>query len=116
MPVSNVSLEVDWGYLPVGYFGADEWFGKRDNFQRFVDATHQHGLAVIFDAVYGHTGEDFTYADLYRRLEYHENPFMGPFARDYLGVSTDFGRALTRDFFFSVSLYWLKTYHIDGFR
>lgn len=116
MPVSNVSLEVDWGYLPIGYFGVDERFGKRDDFQRFVDAAHQHGLAVIVDAVYGHTGEDFPYASLYRRLEYRENPFMGPFAKDYFGAGTDFNRPLTRDFFFSVSLHWLKTYHIDGFR
>jgi 1,4-alpha-glucan branching enzyme len=44
---------------------------------------------------------------------------MGPFAKDYfndLGVSTDFNRALTRDFFYSVNLHWLSTYHIDGFR
>ncbi|MBA4143522.1 MAG: alpha-amylase [Nitrosospira sp.] len=116
MPVTNVSLEVDWGYLPLGYFGVDERFGRRDDFQRFVDVAHQHGLAVIVDAVYGHTGEDFTYADLYRRLRYHHNPFMGPFAKDYFGVSTDFSRALTRDFFYSVNLHWLNTYHIDGFR
>ncbi len=116
MPVSHVALEVDWGYLPLGYFGVDERFGRRDDFQRFVDAAHQRGLAVIVDAVYGHTGEDFPYADLYSRLQYHENPFMGPFAKDYFGVSTDFNHALTRDFFYSVSLHWLNTYHIDGFR
>ncbi|SFH22831.1 1,4-alpha-glucan branching enzyme [Nitrosospira sp. Nsp14] len=119
MPVNNVSLEVDWGYLPLGFFGVDERFGRRDDFQRFVDAAHQHGLAVIVDAVYGHTGGDFPYADLYRRLGYNENPFMGPFAKDYFsdfGVSTDFNRALTRDFFYSVNLHWLNTYHIDGFR
>ena len=119
MPVNNVSLEVDWGYLPLGFFGVDERFGRRGDFQRFVDAAHQHGLAVIIDAVYGHTGGDFPYAELYRRLGYNENPFMGPFAKDYfndLGVSTDFNRALTRDFFYSVNLHWLSTYHIDGFR
>ena len=60
MPVNNVSLEVDWGYLPLGFFGVDERFGRRDDFQRFVDAAHQHGLAVIVDAVYGHTGGGFS--------------------------------------------------------
>ncbi|WAK00695.1 alpha-amylase family glycosyl hydrolase [Methylobacter sp. YRD-M1] len=116
MPVSNVALEVDWGYLPLGYFGIDERFGRRDDFQRFVDAAHQRGLAVIVDAVYGHTAEDFPYNDLYRRLQYHENPFMGSFAKDYFGAGTDFKRSLTRDFFFSVNKHWLETYHIDGFR
>ena len=116
MPVSNVALEIDWGYLPLGYFGVDERFGRRDDFQRFVDEAHQRGLAVIVDAVYGHTAEDFPYVDLYRRLQYHENPFMGSFAKDYFGVSTDFNRALTRDFFYSVNKHWLETYHIDGFR
>ena len=119
MPVNNVSLEIDWGYLPLGYFGVDERFGKRNDFQSFVDAAHRRGLAVIVDVVYGHTGRDFPYADLYQRLRYGENPFMGPFAKDYfndLGISTDFNRGLTRDFFYSVNLHWLNTYHIDGFR
>lgn len=116
MPVSNVALEVDWGYLPLGYFGVDERFGRRADFQHFVDAAHQRGLAVVVDVVYGHTADDFPYHDLYRRLQYHENPFMGPFAKDYFGVGTDFRRSLTRDFFFSVNQHWLETYHIDGFR
>ena len=28
MPVSNVANDVDWGYLPLGFFGVDERFGK----------------------------------------------------------------------------------------
>lgn len=116
MPVSNVGLVVDWGFLPVGYFGVDERFGNRADFQRFVDAAHQRGIAVIVDSVYGHTSEDFPYQYLYTQLAYHENPFMGPFAKDYFGCSTDFRRKLTADFFFSVSHHWLATYHIDGFR
>lgn len=116
MPVSNVALTVDWGFLPIGYFGVDERFGKRSDFQRFVDAAHQHGLAVILDAVYGHTSEHFPYCDLYRRLRYAENPFLGAFAKDYFGESTDFSRRFTRDFFFTVNLHWLEVYHADGFR
>jgi 1,4-alpha-glucan branching enzyme len=29
-PVSNLSLTVDWGFLPIGYFGVDERFGSSD--------------------------------------------------------------------------------------
>lgn len=116
MPVSNVALVTDWGFLPIGYFGVDERFGRRRDFQRFVDAAHQHGIAVIVDAVYGHTSDDFPYEYLYRRLRYHENPMMGPYAKDLFGRSTDFRRPLTRDFFYTVNYYWLDRYHVDGFR
>jgi len=119
MPLSNVAASVDWGYLPIGYFGVDERFGKRSDFQQLVDIAHQHGIAVVVDAVYGHTGVDFAYYDAYTRLQYRENPFMGPFAKDYFssfGKSTDFSRQLTRDYFFTVNHHWLEVYHVDGFR
>jgi maltooligosyltrehalose trehalohydrolase len=106
MPLSNVAAAVDWGYLPIGYFGVDERFGNRSDFQALVDTAHQHGIAVIVDVVYGHTGVGFPYYDAYTRLGYRENPFMGTFAKDYFsnfGKSTDFGRPLTRDYFFSVN-------------
>jgi hypothetical protein len=119
MPLSNVGTSVDWGYLPIGYFGVDERFGKRSDFQALVDLCHQHGISVIVDVVYGHTGVDFPYYDAYTRLRYRENPFMGPFAKDYFsnfGKSTDFNRPLTRDYFYTVNHHWLNVYHIDGFR
>jgi 1,4-alpha-glucan branching enzyme len=116
MPVSNVANTIDWGFLPIGYFGVDERFGKRRDMQALIDAAHQRGLAVIVDSVYGHTSENFPYSYLYTKLNYRENPFMGSFAKDYFGVSTDFNRDLTRDFFFTVNHHWLEKYHIDGFR
>jgi 1,4-alpha-glucan branching enzyme len=116
MPVSNVALTIDWGFLPIGYFGVDERFGKRSDFQRFVDAAHQQGIAVALDAVYGHTSDQHPYCDVYRRLKYAENPFLGDFAKNYFGESTDYTRQLTRDFFYSVNLHWLDVYHVDGFR
>lgn len=116
MPVSNVSNTIDWGFLPIGYFGVDERFGKRRDMQRLIDEAHQRGLAVIVDSVYGHTSDTFPYCYVYTKLGYRENPFMGPFAKDYFGVSTDFNREFTRNFFFTVNHHWLDTYHIDGFR
>lgn len=116
MPITNVSEILDWGFLPIGYFGSDERFGKRRDFQKFVDEAHQKGIAVVLDMVYGHTSEDFMYNYVYKELGFNKNPFMGPFSKDYFGESTDFNNEFTRDFFFTVSNYWLEHYHIDGFR
>ena len=116
MPVSNVALVQDWGFLPLGLFGVDERFGNRKDFQGFVDAAHQRGIAVILDAVYGHTSADFPYQYVYTALGYHENPFMGPFAADYFGCSTDWNRKLTQDFYFTANEFWLRKCHVDGFR
>jgi 1,4-alpha-glucan branching enzyme len=116
MPVSNVSNTIDWGFLPIGYFGVDERLGTRKDLQRLVEAAHERGIATIFDVVYGHTSDAFAYSYLYRSLNYGENPFMGSFAKDYFGQSTDFSRRFTRDFFFTVNHHWLDCYHADGFR
>ncbi|QSJ18858.1 alpha-amylase [Nostoc sp. UHCC 0702] len=116
MPLSNVALTVDWGFLPLGYFGVDERFGNRKDLQKLIDAAHQNNIAVIVDAVYGHTGDHFPYSYVYRQLEYRENPFMGTFAKDYFGESTDYNRKFTQDFFYTVNYHWLEVYHVDGFR
>jgi maltooligosyltrehalose trehalohydrolase len=116
MPISNVANEIDWGFLPIGYFGVDERFGKRKDMQRFIDMAHQRGIAVILDVVYGHTSDQFPYDYVYRALNSRGNPVMGSFAKDYFGESTDYNRQFTRDFFFTVNYHWLDAYHCDGFR
>jgi maltooligosyltrehalose trehalohydrolase len=120
MPVSNVSSTIDWGYDPLGYFAVAERFGKPSDFQRLVDAAHQNGIAVVVDSVYGHTGGDFPYAQLYDALQNDlTNPFIGPFALpsdQKFGPSTCFTNKLTQDFFWSVNRFWLETFHVDGFR
>lgn len=116
MPVSNVANQVDWGYLPIGYFGVDERFGKRRDMQRFIETAHRKGIAVVMDSVYGHTSDHFPYSYVYKRLGYRENPFIGHFAKDYYGESTDFRHAFTQDFFYTVNHHWLDCYHVDGFR
>lgn len=116
MPVANVERTVDWGFEPVGPFGLDERFGKRRNLMEFVQNAHEHGIAVILDMIYGHMGRNFAYEKIYSALRYTENPFMGSFAQDMFGPSTDYHRTFTRDFFFTVNHYWLDRYHIDGIR
>jgi maltooligosyltrehalose trehalohydrolase len=117
MPVTNIAGDVDWGYLPSGYFGVDERFGQRSDLQAFVDAAHEAGLAVLIDGVYGHTSSDFAYSYLYRALGIPNNPVLGRFGdKDDFGESTDYDYAFTRDFFFTANVFWLENFHVDGMR
>lgn len=116
MPVANVDRTVDWGFEPVGPFGLDERFGKRRQLQQFIQSAHDHGIAVMLDMIHGHAGRNFAYELVYSALHYFENPFMGPYAKDMFGPSTDYHREFTRDFFFTVNYYWLDRYHADGIR
>jgi maltooligosyltrehalose trehalohydrolase len=116
MPVANVHRSIDWGFETIGPFALDERFGKRKDLQEFIEAAHEQGIAVMLDMIYGHTGEHFAYQYVYSKLNYHENPFMGPFAQDMFGPSTDYQRQFTRDFYLTVNHYWLDRYHADGIR
>jgi maltooligosyltrehalose trehalohydrolase len=115
MPVSNVLSTIDWGYDPIGYFCVAERFGMPADFQSFVDLCHQNGIAVVIDSVYGHTGGDFAYTQLYNALQNDlPNPFNGG-SGDY-GTLNDFSKRLAQDYFYSVNQFWLDTFHVDGFR
>jgi maltooligosyltrehalose trehalohydrolase len=116
MPVNNVKNAVNWGYDPIGYFGVDERFGNRRQFQGFVDEAHKRGMAVILDVVYGHTTPEFTFPYLYSRLNTVANPFNGGPMRDNFGPAPDFSLAFTRNYFFTVNHHLLDTLHLDGFR
>jgi glycosidase len=48
MPLSNVGAPVDWGHLPIGYFGVDERFGKRSDFQALVDTAGGLEIPAVF--------------------------------------------------------------------
>jgi maltooligosyltrehalose trehalohydrolase len=115
MPVSNVLTTIDWGYDPIGYFCVAERFGSTQAFQSFVENCHQNGIAVVVDSVYGHTGGDFAYTQLYAALQGDlPNPFNG--GSGSYGTLNDFSQRLTQDYFYSVNQYWLDTFHVDGFR
>jgi maltooligosyltrehalose trehalohydrolase len=116
MPVNNVKNAVNWGYDPIGYFGVDERFGNRSQFQNLVDEAHKRGIAVILDVVYGHTTPEFTFPYLYSKITGVSNPFNGAIVRDNFGPAPDFSLAFAQNYFFTVSHYLLDTLHLDGFR
>jgi maltooligosyltrehalose trehalohydrolase len=113
MPVAEFPGRFNWGYDGVALFAPASAYGTPDDMRRFVDRAHALGLAVVLDVVYNHTGPDGCY--------------MAHFARDYFSrrYSTDWGDAINfdglnsrgvRNFFLANVEYWIRDFHLDGFR
>ena len=113
MPVADFGGNFGWGYDGVDFFAPTRLYGRPDDFRRFVDAAHAHGLGVILDVVYNHFGPDGNFATV--------------FARDYLDDQrqTDWGKAVNfsgknssgvRDFVVANAAYWIRDFHLDGLR
>src|SRR5690606_35280115 len=113
LPVAEFPGRWNWGYDGVQFFAPHHGYGEPDDFRRFIDGAHAHGLAVILDVVYNHVGPDGNYLE-------HYSPHY--FSRDR---RTEWGKALnfdgehcvgTRDLVIGNAKYWLDEFHLDGFR
>ncbi|GEP47004.1 malto-oligosyltrehalose trehalohydrolase [Microbacterium saccharophilum] len=109
LPVNAFNGTHNWGYDGVLWYAVQETYGGPAAYQRFVDAAHAAGLAVIQDVVYNHLGPSGNYL-----------PGFGPYLRD--GVETTWGSSLdldqraVRDHIVGNALMWLRDYHVDGLR
>lgn len=116
MPFTNVKERAEWGYTPMGYYAPDERFGEPDQLKQLINECHNRGIAVIMDAVYSHCHPHFPYNLIYN-VTGIENPMMGAFADDFLGIpGTDFTKEFTREYFLNLNKYYIDKFHIDGFR
>jgi maltooligosyltrehalose trehalohydrolase len=113
MPVADFAGRFGWGYDGVNLFAPTRLYGRPDDFRRFVDRAHAAGLAVILDVVYNHLGPagnhlaDFAaeyFTDRYPNEWGDAINFDGP------------GAAPVREFFLANAEYWIREYHLDGFR
>ena len=112
MPVASFSGERGWGYDGVALFSVQELYGGPDGLKKFVDAAHQHGLAVLLDVVYNHFGPVGNYAGKYGPYltDSHKTPWGGAVNLEEAGSHQ------VRRFFFDNALMWMRDYHIDGLR
>lgn len=112
MPVAQFPGKRNWGYDGVGLYAVQNSYGGPEGLRRLVDACHKQGLAVILDVVYNHLGPEGNYLGDF-----------GPYFTDR--YHTPWGKAINFDgphsddvrrFFIENTIYWLKEFHVDGFR
>ncbi|MFO0850012.1 MAG: malto-oligosyltrehalose trehalohydrolase [Gemmataceae bacterium] len=113
MPVAEFPGRFGWGYDGVDLFAPTRLYGRPDDFRRFVDTAHKHGLGVILDVVYNHLGPDGNY--------------LKQFSPAYFTAkhTTEWGEAINydgddcgpvREFFVANAGYWVDEFHLDGLR
>ena len=118
--------QYNWGYDPLNYNVPDGSFSTNPydgvtrimEFKQMVQAFHQHGLRVIMDVVYNHTRltEDSYFNQLVPGYYYRQTK-DGKFSNaTACGNETASERYMMRKFMLESVLYWVKEYHIDGFR
>lgn len=110
MPVGDFPGERNWGYDGVMLYAPARAYGTPDDFRALVDAAHAHGLAVILDVVYNHFGPDGNYTSLYH------SGYQTPKHKTPWGDAFDLEREAVRAFFTENAPYWMREFHIDGFR
>ena len=106
-----------WGYQVTSYYAPTPRYGSPDDFRRFVDRMHAHGIGVILDWVPAHFPRDewalarFDGTALYE----HEDPQRGSHP-EWGTLIFNYGRNEVRNFLVANALYWAREFHADGIR
>ena len=112
MPVGQFPGNRGWGYDGTYWFAVQHSYGGPTELQRFVDACHYLGLAVILDVVYNHFGPEGNYIAEF-------GPYFSDKHHTPWGNGIDFDEELSRpvrDFVLDNTRHWMRNFHIDGFR
>jgi 1,4-alpha-glucan branching enzyme len=117
LPVMDHPFFGSWGYQITGYFAPSGNYGTPQDFMYLVDTLHQRGIGVILDWVPSHFPTDehglafFDGTHLYE----HADPRQG-YHPEWKSYIFNYGRKEVQSFLISNALFWLRNYHIDGFR
>ncbi len=124
-----------WGYMTAAFFApaayyAEEWkelqwnkwqgkTGRQVNaFKDMVKSFHKNGIAVIMDVVFNHLSE-YELGNLKEidKEYYFRTDENGNYVnQSYCGNDLKTERPMVRRLIIESILYWMKEYHVDGFR
>lgn len=109
LPVNGFNGEWNWGYDGVLWYTVHEAYGGPAAYQRFVDAAHAAGLAVVQDVVYNHVGPSGNYLPEF-------GPYLRDTSRNTWGFSVNLDEPAVRAHIVENALMWLRDFHVDGLR
>lgn len=122
-------------YDTIDYYQIDPSFGTAEDLRELVQKAHQHGMKVVLDAVFNHTGRDFfAFKDILENKE--KSKYLDWYFIDKFPLDTEPGQAPNfkcfgyyggmpklnlknpevEKYVTDVACYWLKECDIDGWR
>lgn len=117
MPIMEHPYDRSWGYQLTGYFSVTSRYGTPEDFMFFMDRCHQNGIGVILDWVPVHFCKDAHGLARFDGTPIYESTDPERAERANWGTyNFDFSRPEVRSFLISNLMFWLDTYHVDGFR
>lgn len=122
LPVQDSADTLNWGYGTRFFFSPDFDMGSAVDLKFFIKSCHQRGIRVILDVVMNHAREcpleelaDDSYFLKSRDEEPGRGEDYGARLFRYRRPDSD-GRYRAREFHYQAAEYWIRDYHIDGFR
>ncbi|MDH5164260.1 glycoside hydrolase family 13 protein [Heyndrickxia oleronia] len=120
-------------YDTIDYMEIDPQFGDKATFKRLVDVCHQHGIKVMLDAVFNHSGyyfppfqdvlknqEQSKYKDWFHIRDFpiitEPKPNYDTFAFTEQMPKLNTENAEVKDYLLNVARYWIEEFDIDGWR
>ena len=122
LPVNEFEGNSSWGYNSNFMFALDKYYGTSNDYKAFIDACHAKGIAVIQDIVledqFGSSPLVQMYWNVSTQTPTQNSPWFDSLTTHPYGVGfqLNYQKAATVTFAENVFKYWLKEYHIDGFR
>ena len=123
---TKAAVQYNWGYDPVNYnipegsYSTNPSDGKVriKELKELIKTMHSNGLRIIMDVVYNHTA--LTKNSNFNTLVpdyYYRKRADGSFSdASSCGNETASDHAMFQKFMIESVVYWVKEYHIDGFR
>lgn len=118
--------QYNWGYDPLNYNAPEgsystnpyDGISRIKELKQLIKTFHENGLGVIMDVVYNHTAltENSNFNQLVPGYYYRhtkDDKFSNATA---CGNETASEMPMMRKFMLESVLYWVKEYHVDGFR
>ncbi|MFC2125721.1 alpha amylase C-terminal domain-containing protein [Bacteroidota bacterium] len=107
-----------FGYHVSSFFAVSSRFGTPEDLKYLVNTAHKMGIAVIMDVVHSHAVKNIS--EGLNEFDGSDDQYFHPGGRGYHNAWDsklfNYGKREVQQFLLSNLAYWIKEYHMDGFR